>query len=190
MWQTSINCSIYQDVNSGSSNPDFRISLPWYFFLFFHRVPSLYLFSILLRFTISTDASWFDRIFGANCKYVLLLLFSFETARRQSYQVDNIGGCPETLCGGGDSGVSGDSTTPTGETPTESDRRGRGFEPRHWKKTYCQEHSKPIIFRITWSRPQPERNWATAQWVGIFIHSSLDMFKFYTNLHKFRPTLV
>ena len=80
---------------------------------------------------------------------IFLFRFSFDTTRRQSYRVDNIGGCPETLCGGGDSGVSGDSTTPTGETPTESDRRGRGFEPRHWKKTYCQEHSKPIIFRIT-----------------------------------------
>ena len=87
--------------------------------------------------------------FGRIVNIFFFLLFSFETARRQSYQVDNIGGCPETLCGSGDSGVSGDGTTPTGETPTESDRRGRGFEPRHWKKTYCQEHSKPIIFRIT-----------------------------------------
>lgn len=72
MWQTSLNCSICQDVTSERSNPDFStISLPNnIFFLFFHRVPSLYLFSFLLRFSISSDASWFDGIFWANCKYI------------------------------------------------------------------------------------------------------------------------
>jgi hypothetical protein len=134
-----------------------------HFVTFFVAFSKYINFTWKIIFLLPSDTSWFDEILN-----IFLWFFSFETARRQSYKVDNIGGTPEAHCGVGDSGASGDGTNPTGETPTESDRRGRGFEPRHWKKTYCQEHSKPIIFRITWSRPKPERNWATAQWVIIF----------------------